>query len=141
MASRIRVTSLMLRMKPNRASGAEKKVLTGDGMLLNNFLIVYGSAFRDGSAHWHQPERRPLSMNRPKLSYNLLSHMRQKVVLIDSWSQCAAKMAWRLSMNLEAKSGSKLPHSKRWRAKPVRRNIAKRLECVRFPGAFVSSWS
>src|SRR5437870_4972794 len=46
-----------------------------------------------------------------------------------------------LSMNLVPKAGASSPHSKRWRAKPVRRNIAKRLECVRLAGAFVGSWS
>src|SRR5436309_6502358 len=44
-------------------------------------------------------------------------------------------------MNLGPKAGASSPHSKRWRAKQVRRNIAKRLECVRLAGAFVGSWS
>ena len=48
-----------------------------------------------------------LPMNRPKLSNNLLFHMRQKVVLIGSWSQCAAEMAWRLPMNLQEHRTSK----------------------------------
>ena len=36
-----------------------------------------------------------------------------------------------LSMNLGPKAGARSPHSKRWRAKPERRKIAKRLEGVR----------
>ena len=36
-----------------------------------------------------------------------------------------------LPMNLGPKAGASSPHSKRWRAKPARRKIAKRLEGVR----------
>src|SRR5437867_4946428 len=39
------------------------------------------------------------------------------------------------------KAGASSSHSKRWRAKPAGRNIAKRLERVRLAGAFVGSWS